>query len=331
MYDNAIFIGRFQIPHLGHLHIIESALKEANTLTIIIGSANAPRSIRNPFYANEREEMLRNAINPDLIHRITFEYVEDSMYNDAKWINDVQNIADKKSFSFNVLVGHRKDNTSYYLGLFPHWDNISFPNYKGINSTDIRNDYFNLGIINPNVHPSTDRFLFNFAKTKDYQNIKNELDFINKYKKSWENAPYPPTFVTVDACVVQGGHVLLVRRGASPGKGLFALPGGFINQDERIEDAVLRELREETGIKVPDPVLRGSIILRKVFDDPNRSSRGRTITHAHLIKLDDRDKLPKVKGADDADKAFWYPFAKLRPNDFFEDHYFMSQNLISTI
>jgi len=120
--------------------------------------------------------------------------------------------------------------------------------------------------------------------------------------------------------VVQSGHILLVERKAHPGKGLMALPGGFLNPKEKLKDAVIRELREETRIKVPAPVLTGSIEKVEVFDDPYRSARGRTITHAYLIELSG-ESLPKVKGGDDAAKAFWVPFADIRPEMMFEDHY----------
>jgi bifunctional NMN adenylyltransferase/nudix hydrolase len=175
------------------------------------------------------------------------------------------------------------------------------------------------------------QFLQKFMSTDSYKNILEEYKFVLDYKASWQSAPYPPTFVTVDACVVQSGHVLLVRRGARPGKGQWAMPGGFINQNERINHAVLRELREETQLRVPEPVLRGSIVDQEVFDDPNRSSRGRTITHCFLIKLRDDTALPKVKGSDDADKAKWIPISELRPEDFFEDHFHMLQAMLARI
>jgi bifunctional NMN adenylyltransferase/nudix hydrolase len=82
---------------------------------------------------------------------------------------------------------------------------------------------------------------------------------------------------------------------------------------------------------VPEPVLRGSIVDQEVFDDPNRSSRGRTITHCFLIKLRDDTALPKVKGSDDADKALWIPISELRPEDHFEDHYHMIQAMLARI
>jgi bifunctional NMN adenylyltransferase/nudix hydrolase len=143
---------------------------------------------------------------------------------------------------------------------------------------------------------------------------------IKKYKKSWEAAPYAPTFVTTDAVVVQSGHVLLIERGAAPGEGLWALPGGFINQDETIEDAALRELREETKVKVPLPVLRGSIKANRVFDKPDRDPRGRMITHAFLIELPPGE-LPAIKGSDDARHARWVPISDVEEAEMYADHY----------
>jgi bifunctional NMN adenylyltransferase/nudix hydrolase len=116
-----------------------------------------------------------------------------------------------------------------------------------------------------------------------------------------------------------------------PGKGLFAIPGGFINPGETLENAMIRELREETRIKIPEPVLRGSIIASEVFDDPNRSRRGRTITHAYLIHLKNEKKLPHIKGSDDADKAIWVPIDALDSSTLFEDHYRIIKKMIKHV
>jgi bifunctional NMN adenylyltransferase/nudix hydrolase len=114
----------------------------------------------------------------------------------------------------------------------------------------------------------------------------------------------------------------MIKRRSEPGKGLWALPGGFVNAgtDASVQDAAIRELREETGLKVPVPVLRGSITASKVFDAIDRSARGRTITHAFKFELADGE-LPKVKGMDDAEKAKWIPFAEIKSEECFEDHY----------
>ena len=134
--------------------------------------------------------------------------------------------------------------------------------------------------------------------------------------------------MTVDAVVVQSGHILLVKRGDMPGKGQLALPGGFLNQNETMLDGAIRELKEETKIKVPVPVLKGSIKESKTFDAPNRSSRGRTITQAFFIDLG-VGELPKVKGADDAEKAFWVPFNEVKQEKMFEDHFHIIDNFIN--
>jgi bifunctional NMN adenylyltransferase/nudix hydrolase len=84
---------------------------------------------------------------------------------------------------------------------------------------------------------------------------------------------------------------------------------------------MLRELKEETKIQIPKDVLRGNIVSQRVFDHPDRSLRGRTITHGFCIHLRDGE-LAQVEGADDADKAFWIPLADLYEHEdkFFEDH-----------
>jgi bifunctional NMN adenylyltransferase/nudix hydrolase len=126
---------------------------------------------------------------------------------------------------------------------------------------------------------------------------------------------------------------LLVKRRVAPGKGLWALPGGFLNQNERLEDGVVRELREETKLKLAEGTLRGSIAHFEVFDAPNRSLRGRTITNAFLFALNDKPQLPKVKGADDAEEARWFPLdiVDAMGSVLFEDHKSIIQTMSAKI
>ena len=352
-HNIAVFICRAQPFHRGHLSVIMQGLEQADHLVVLVGSSNAPRSHRNPFTFDERRDMILNSIPGNLRQRVAVKPLEDASYNDTKWIHDVQTLVMRAEWEFGytaaptvALIGHNKDASSYYLKMFPQWSNIELPNFGNLDSTRIRNVFFsNIGhmwIGDADGHKPGDldrdaiitvsvrEFLLGFLDTPDYKLIRDEYEFIARYRASWAVAPYAPTFVTVDAIVVQSGHVALVRRRAAPGRGLWAMPGGFLNAGERIQDAVIRELREETGIKVPDKVLRGSIVAQDVFDDPNRSARGRTITHAFLIKLEDGD-LPRVKGMDDADKARWEPIANLKRDMFFEDHYDILVNMIARI
>jgi len=170
-----------------------------------------------------------------------------------------------------------------------------------------------------------------FRNSAAYPALVEEFRFVEDYRRGWDDAPYPPTFVTVDAVVVHSGHILLVKRGAQPGKGLWALPGGFVRHHESIPDAVLRELREETRIKIPAPVLRGSIKAREVFDLPERSLRGRTITHAYYFEFP-AGELPVVKGGDDAQKARWFPLAEFRhmEDQLYEDHFYIVEHFVGS-
>jgi len=128
---------------------------------------------------------------------------------------------------------------------------------------------------------------------------------------------------------VQSGHVLMIKRRSEPGKGLWAFPGGFVNAktDRSLVDAMIRELREETGLKIPEKVIKGSITKQKTFDAIDRSARGRTITTAFLVQLEGAE-LPKVKGMDDAEKAKWVPIAEVKREECFEDHFEILQDMV---
>jgi bifunctional NMN adenylyltransferase/nudix hydrolase len=92
---------------------------------------------------------------------------------------------------------------------------------------------------------------------------------------------------------------------------------------------MLRELKEETGIALPKDELKKRIVDQRVFDHPNRSLRGRTITHAYCMNLGFGD-LPNVKGNDDADKAWWMSLRDVNRNEeqFFEDHFHIIQHFV---
>jgi bifunctional NMN adenylyltransferase/nudix hydrolase len=84
----------------------------------------------------------------------------------------------------------------------------------------------------------------------------------------------------------------------------------------------IRELREETGLALLDSTLEAAFKSVAVFDHPDRSLRGRTITHAHYFDIK-HSKLPEVAGADDAAEARWLPISKLAAmeDQLFEDHF----------
>lgn len=325
--DALVFIGRMQPFHNGHKAVIDKALEMANQVVIVLGSAFSARNSRNPFTFEERKSMIETVYNTQ---RVIIVPVSDYPYDDNKWIAAVQKAVDEAvPHAKDIgLIGHSKDSTSYYLNIFREWkDHVEVENVDGINATDIRERLFNNNAlfeiphkVMPDVPETVAAFIGSWTIKPEFRTLLAEYNMIRKYKEAWKAAPFPPTFMTVDAVVVQSGHVLLVKRGDMPGKGLWALPGGFLNQEETMLDGAIRELKEETKIKVPVPVLKGSIKESKTFDAPNRSARGRTITQAFFIDLG-VGELPRVKGSDDAEKAFWVPFSKLKQELFFEDHY----------
>lgn len=331
----AVFIGRFQPFHNGHMHILTKGLEDFDRVIVLVGSAYQPRSVRNPFTYDERKDMILQSVFDEHdvrdADRVIVEPLRDISYNDEKWIRQVQMRVNRHvNFGDEItVIGHSKDSTSYYLKIFPQWKAVEIDNVDGINSTDIRKSYFYDNIVDDRVLPfPVSNFLFHEVASEVFKYLVEEYKYIENYKRAWENAPYPPTFVCTDAVVVQSGHILLVERKAMPGAGSLALPGGFVNQEETLLDGCIRELREETRLKVPEPVLRGSVVRSKVYDDPNRSARGRTITNAFYIELKPSHELPPVKGGDDARKAFWVPLGDLDSSKFFEDHYHIIQDII---
>jgi len=120
--------------------------------------------------------------------------------------------------------------------------------------------------------------------------------------------------VTVDIVIFtlrEGSlQVLLVKRGVPPFEGQYAIPGGFIRGDESLEEAALRELHEETGMR--------NVFLEQLytFGDPKRDPRGRVITVAYYALIAS-DKLSLVAGADAAE-AQWFPASSVPPLAF--DH-----------
>jgi len=340
-YKLAVYIGRFQPFHNGHVRVIEEGLKIADEVIVLLGSSNTPSTIKNPFSAAQRAGRMINAHfqNPNVICLP----INDYTYDENKWIKQIQNLVD--SFDHRpsevVLLGYQRDESSYYLSNFPRWKTYFSDEHhhynEPINGTQLRNMYFE----NPGAFfksylvdmlpEATIDFMKEFACTEEFKRLQSEWQFIQDYKKSWSVAPYPPVFVTTDACVIQSGHVLLIERGAAPGKGLWALPGGFLDPTETIFDGCIRELREETKLKVPEKVLRGSMTYSKVFDNPRRSERGRTVTNAFLFELADGEALPRVRGDDDASNARWFTFAEVEgmAKAMYEDHWHMTMHMIN--
>lgn len=328
-YDYLVFICRCQPLHYGHLQVINQALDLAPNLIIILGSANSPRTTRNPFTFAERVEMISEALG-DKAERVTFAPAPDILYNDDMWVSNIQRLVNEIAPAHKQigLIGCQKDFSSYYLKLFPNWSSVSIrPLYVGggmlFNSTFIREQWLMDQRINNDWMPSPiGDYLERFKKTDAYALLQEEFEFDRNYDpRAFDN----DIVCCVDAVVIQSGHVLLVRRKNVPGKGLLALPGGHVNKDETFIEAVVRELKEETMIsdrhgKIPPGRLQSYIESKELFDNPNRSSRARVISMAYLFRLPNQTELFSVKGDDDAESAHWVRLGDIRHEEMFEDH-----------
>jgi bifunctional NMN adenylyltransferase/nudix hydrolase len=363
-YTHAVFIGRFEPFHLGHLHVIENALTIAERLIIVIGSHNKPIDWKNPWTSSERMQMIKASLTPEQLALVRFQMVEDRLYQNKEWQASVYEAVDAILLEYSpyrlkavdeahtakiCLVGFDKDSTSWYLRAFPEWklEETKAFNFEqddeGLSATLIRDMLYanRFGYAKTFLPEDSYNFIKNWLTTDAATYVKDWHDMDAEYQKPYENLPYGTNFYCADNVVFQSGHVLLIKRKFHPGKNLWALAGGHVNPNETAAEASIRELREETGIKVPDKVLRGSLVESHIFDHPDRSLRGRcgkivgrTISNSFCYNLEDGSQgLPRVVAQDDALEAWWFNLAEVRKmkSEIFEDHYSQIEYFISRI
>lgn len=327
-FDVAVLIGRFQPFHNGHAALLTKALQSAPVVVVVIGSAYSARNAKNPFNWEERAAMIGVALDETTRARVRFLPLRD-YYDDARWAAAVTaGVADVSQAAPGdrvALIGHLKDASSQYLNRFPDWEFLAADRQGDTDATSLRhiwfegeNDDVTKALLSPLLPAPILQYMQGWQKLSHFARLRAEHLAVEESKKVWGAGP----FITVDAVVRAAGHILLVRRGRSPGQGLMALPGGFLDGRERVLQGAIRELREETGFAVLDATLEEALAGVAVFDHPDRSTRGRTITHAHFFDLK-HTRLPEVQGADDAAEARWVPQTELAgmEGELFEDHF----------
>ncbi len=187
-----LFIGRFQPFHLGHQSIVQAALKKLDFLILVIGSSEAPRSLKNPFSFEERRQLIQNNLNfflsPADRARVQIIGVPD-FPTDLAWINAILEGLEK--INCNPLagaeiwvIGHDKDDSTYYLELLQQTKSFKLmllDNFKNIDASLIRHLYFspelsdanhqNWTMIRHYLSPVSEKFLKNFQKTPEWMEI----------------------------------------------------------------------------------------------------------------------------------------------------------------
>ena len=329
-----VYIGRFEPPHQAHLLVMQEALQSVETLIVVIGSARAARNTKNPFTAQERQDIILAMLAEVGVpaERLRFVQVRDFFYNESLWLSQVQGgVAAHTRGSRDVaLVGHIKDESSYYLRSFPAWEFLPTHVVSPLSATDVRKAYFEdrLEDVRGMVPPAVQAFLEAFRQTPDYAELRAEYDYLREYRAAWKVSPAPPVFMAADAVVTRSGHVLTVRRAARPGRGLLALPGDLLEVGETLLACAVRSVRQETGLPAEHD-LTAALRAQTVFDYPDRSQRGRTVTQAFHFDLG-LGALPGLHPAADAAEAFWLPFNEAlgRPDLFFEDHHAIIEHFL---
>jgi len=349
----AVFIGRFQPFHIGHLNVVQNATVDCDSMLMLVGSAYRPRSWKNPFSYSERVAFIRKSMSKIAKPVATLPLV-DTLYNDRAWTVNVRTAVTlhMRKAGLNpdktqvVLTGFEKDKSSRYLSWFPTWEmlpaNPHLHDGEIVSASDLRQALFfgkgnDTGRIASRFGLEQIAPVLNWMKDhpEAVSTVRDEGSFVLDYRERTQAAEnvfgYPIPVNTADAIVVQSGHVLMVERKLQPGKGQWALPGGHIDRGEQAIDAAIRELYEEAGLDMPKGAMRGRLRERRVFDHPERSEKGWVRTEAFMFELQDRAKLEKIKSGSDAAAARWVPITEITPDNIFEDHFDIIQALVPDV
>lgn len=329
MIKLGVVIGRFQLFDHNHKRLLEHALGESDEVLVLLGSSVKPRNPLNPFTVEEREKMIFDALGEADLY---VDYLIDYLYSENRWLADVQSaiqshLGGREEDYQITLYGNQNPLLPDYLTKFPQWNHevVRTIDWKpfgmlGFTSPLLENMFSNGQDWLGEVPVSTAKFATRWLGTTRGQYISDEFEYIKNYRRNTQTGRYETIFQTVDSVVVYKGNVLLIQRRAQPGKGLWALPGGFLNPKETLFEGALRELQEETTFRVNPSWVTND----HRFDHPYRSLRGRTITQAFLFEVPDYKDVPIVRGADDARRARWFTLSDVIDNmvgELFEDHY----------
>lgn len=321
---NFVYIGRFQPIHNGHMAIIEKTtkmMKENDSFTIIIGSADQERTIRNPLTIEERKKTLEITTEG---MPVKIDTINDSPYDYDEWIRQLaaKLFKDYSAFGNTTIVG--MEGVEEYVKRLN--DIVGKDVCKSIVFTE---QDTNTNIHSTKIRENTDAWFNDFfmpTKVVDYLRsitpdfvdiIKNINKIADDYAKSC-NVKYNTCFMTVDNVVYTADKVLLIRR---KDNGKYAISGGFAEPCQTMKQNALRELEEETSLTINDVILeKEPILIDAPFRDPRSSKKVNLISMVYSWNC----KNPgNVKAADDAADAMWVDFKEIKnmkASEFHADH-----------
>lgn len=316
MSTTAVVIGRWQIFHKGHETLLKAALSTAERVIVVIGSAFRSRNPNNPFNWEERQAMIESTLSASEKSRFTFVPIRD-YFDDVKWAGAVTAAVAKvkREHGATTLISFKKDDSGYYQDNFPEWAKLTVTQEHDINATALRDVFFEgsdpdarLAVLAPYVNNGVLNYLQAWARLPLYAARVAEHKAVNDYRAKWGQGPFLTADAVVTVTVNNVQYVLLVQRkgdGLDCGAGLWGVPGGFLDPGERHYDAALRELWEETGLKLLPSTMRHALKSVQMFDHPGRSARARLITQAHEFSLGHQVALPEVHASSEVLAVKW--------------------------
>lgn len=316
----AVIIGRFQMFHNGHMELFQKAFDECDHVLALIGSANCRLTSKNPFKVETRTMMLYASLveafgNRTYMNDLYVSSVDDNPAEalwEASVIDEVNEAIEYYGGEHEVIIyGHDKDASSYYIRSFP-WKVVEVENKTKLDATDIRELWFaNDQQVNDEIKAKVPEAVYRYLRDYWEKDDDRQADwqYYQDERKKFAGYPYPNTltFNCGDSVVECAGHILLIQRKHAPGRGAWALPGGFKENTETFFECAIRELYEETNLRVSKNVVLGSVVDTHMFDNPNRSQGiPRCSLAVHIkIKPDPDGKMPRANGCDDAAEIQW--------------------------
>ncbi len=325
LHPAGLLLARYQPVLETDIQTLLGALQRCERVIVALDGLGSARSAHRPWSCAEREAQVRQVLPAGAGQRVIFTGVPDHLYQPARWAAALRSAIAAAGVEPDgvALVATQAEADSLALREFRarlRVEPAARPDLAA--AAAARADYLRGGSAwRAAVPVAVAAWLEAFRSDMGYARLFEEQAWTDRLAASWRAAPYPPIFVTADAVVIASGHILMIHRRHAPAKDLWALPGGFVEQDETVLEAALRELGEETGIAVTRNDLRAAICATRVFDAPERSIRGRTITHGALIDLGHAPP-PAVRGGDDAAQAEWWPLERFAQSteSIAEDH-----------
>lgn len=332
-------IGRFQYPHNGHVKMIRNTLdkcgKDDNVL-ILIGSSNRVRELDNPMTFEERSDIITEIFKDDISEgKLYIAPLADYDYDDGDkiWtenlhsvIRQVGDYVTQGGYYEPVFVCSSKDNDSELRKDWSRGCKVMavepVKSGSAFSGTMLRRSVERWGVsaifLNDWFAPKETRnAIVNNDELLDF--VKKESKAVEDYKKSWDGAPFTPTFHATDAVVRDSnGDFLLIRRGGSIGKGTIALAGGFLEPELTHEENMKKELLEEAGIDLDS--VEHEIVTSWFCDSPKRAVRGRMTTLAFLVQLPEPFENYSPVAGDDANKIVILSSDEVNSEKLFNDH-----------